>query len=137
MCYKAGDNGSTNYTPCTTNNDIANPIPHNDACIAALICMDVQDGYRGAALLEKFEAAHYRLKIVCIPACMTADYFDGGKSGYTLQLATSFRNTIIVLANSDPSGCRSFITNSQGVIIHPFGGHENSIVLTPLDEGMA
>jgi predicted amidohydrolase len=136
MCYKAEDDGSKNYTPCTNNNDIANPIQYNETYIAALICMDVQAGYRCGALKGIFEAACCPCKIVCIPACMSMDYFGGGKCGYTAQLATVFGNVVIVVANSDPSGCRSFITDAQGIITHSFGGNGNRIVLKPLDEAM-
>jgi hypothetical protein len=70
-------------------------------------------------------------QIVCIPACVVND-FSGGQPGMTLGLFGN--NKIVVLANSRPTGCRSFITDRRELILDlSVGGEKNQVVLAPME----
>jgi predicted amidohydrolase len=135
MCYKKSDDKSGNYSCCVDNCDINNPLQQGDRSIAAVICMDLQDTPRCRSLLTGPSGEHALYKLLCIPACMTADWFNCGTLGYQAGkgiLGQQASSPIVVLANSDPIGCKSFITDSDGTIAHAYGGVSNRIVLAAL-----
>jgi predicted amidohydrolase len=109
MCHKMtpDDSKVRKYTPCTANCDVKNPVQYGDACIGAVICSDVQDSCRLGTLARGLDESNSALKIVCIPACMSHDYFSGDRFE-----DPDLKGKYVVLANSDPKGCGSFVTNT-------------------------
>ena len=139
ICHKAGDDGTQNYVPCPSNCDVHNPIRYKKACIAILICMDVEDHPRCQALMNRVDSTDSDLKIVCITSCMHAGYFSGGQFGSNL-ISEEWKNKNIILANAnakDYSGCNSFLTNRSGEIIASFPStrrkDHNKIVLRSVE----
>lgn len=128
LCHKAENDGSENYACCTGNPDIKNPIRFDDLDIATIICVDIQNSQRWRTLLEEHESERI---VVCIPACMGPAFFSAGRLGH--QVSVVHGTTVpIVLANSDPGGCSSFLTNRDGIITHCHTGIENKVVVARL-----
>ena len=138
MCYKTLVDNSDNYSPCTQDCDLMNPMQCNGHWIGALICMDVDDTQRGITLQKQFETldrSGSACRFFCVPACMYKYYYGGGAIGNDAQLRPESTNTVTIVANSDPEGCKSFITNSAGKIITHVPEERrraNVIVLEPL-----
>jgi len=124
ICRKHGDDGYPNYTPFNAVPDAPNPIQYGDSSIAAIACMDC-DNPRVFRPIEGRLSKLQGPKIVCIPACMNNVYGDHAIAG-------SWPNHYVVLANSDPQGCNSFISKDGTIMERDNRGLENSIVLSTL-----
>jgi hypothetical protein len=119
LCKKTLNDGTGNYRPCEGDCDIENPIRIGNTSVGVLICMDVDDHHRCRTIVRAVEASESMQNIICIPAAMCNHaYFGGGGMGRSipLQLPPPL-NTHTVLANSDPSGPGSFVTDGKGVIV--------------------
>lgn len=114
-------NRCPNYTPFETLPDVRNPIQYRDLSIAAMICMDCNDERVSGSVREGF-SKQAGPKIVCIPVCMNKDFGDEAIAGMWPQ-------NHVILANSNPNGCRSFISKDGTIIERDNRGPENSIVL--------
>ena len=138
MCYKGWPDNSDNYTPCTRTCDVMNPLLCNGHWIGAIICRDLDDTERCVALQNRFEALDQSrtcCRFFCVPGHMYRYYFGAGAMGNDAQLRPESTNTVTIMANSDPEGCKSFITNSGGKIISPVPDEyrkANRIILEPL-----
>lgn len=121
LCRKHGSDGSLNYTPYKADPVGPNPILYGDASIAALVCMDCDDPnlYRP---IENKLAAIKRDKIVCVPACMNKVY--GADA-----IAMSWKDAWVIVSNSDPKGCRSFVSFDGSILTQDGGESDNIIVL--------
>lgn len=131
MCYKRGsdETAGSNYTPCEAGCVGSNPVPYKNVCVGALICMDVQEsGYPLLCALGRRRAS----RVMCIPSCANRTYFGGGHIDCQVSYADQTSVTT-VLANADPNGCNSFITDTQGKIVKiQTSPHENEVALLPL-----
>lgn len=58
----------------------------------------------------------YMPKILCIPAFMGSTFFGKGDPA-SCKLGQEYREVNVVLANSMPGGCASFVTNRSGQIV--------------------
>ncbi len=121
MCYKRLPDNSRNYTPCEGQNcDAMNPLLCNGHWIGATICRDLDDFERSIALQNRFDAvdkADNPCRFLCVPGHMYKHYYGGGAIGTDGRLRPESKNMVTILANSDPVGCKSFITNRTGVIV--------------------
>ncbi len=124
ICRKHGNDGYPNYTPFNAVADAPNPIQCGGSSIAAIVCMDCDSPQVFRPIEDRLSKAQGP-KIVCIPACMNNDYGDHAIAG-------SWPNHYVVLANSDPQGCNSFISKDGTIMERDNRGLENSIVLSTL-----
>jgi predicted amidohydrolase len=111
----------SNYTPCEAASNTANPLKHQGASIAAIICMDCDLPYVFRPIEERFSMMAGP-KIVCIPACMNSVYLDDA-------IAATWPEQYVILANSDSHGCRSFISKEGTIMMRDNHESENTIVL--------
>jgi len=138
MCYKGWPDNTDNYTPCPRTCDAMNPLHCSGHWIGAIICRDLDDTPRSVALQTRFEAldqSRTHCRFLCVPGHMYKYYFGAGAIGNDAQLRPDTRNTVTIMANSDPQGCRSFITNSAGRIITNIPDEQrqtNRVILEPL-----
>jgi hypothetical protein len=138
ICYKRWPDNTDNYTPCPGMCDVMNPLSCNGHWIGAIICRDLDDAQRSLSLQERFESldqARTHCRFFCVPGHMYKYYFGDGAIGTTAELRPDSRNTVTIMANSDPHGCRSFITNGAGQIIVNISNENratNKVVLEPL-----
>ncbi len=107
ISHKKTDDCSQTYVPCERECDVENPVQHDDACIGVLLCNEIQLYAR--TLTARVDESKCTRKIVCIPACMDAAWFGNGPLTYDY-----WKRKHVVLANSNPNGCGSFITNADG-----------------------
>jgi predicted amidohydrolase len=121
LCRKHGEDGYQNYTPFKAAPDASNPVHYGGASIAAIVCMDC-DSPQVFRPIESELAKAQHPKIVCIPACMNKVYGDQAIAG-------SWPNHYVVLANSDPHGCNSFISKDGTIMERDNRGLENTIDL--------
>jgi predicted amidohydrolase len=124
ICRKQGDDGYPNYTPFSAVPDAPNPIQYGGSSIAAIVCMDCDSPQVFRPIEDRLSKAQGP-KIVCIPACMNKVYGDHAIAG-------SWPTHHVVLANSDPHGCNSFISKDGVIVERDNRGVENSIVLSRL-----
>lgn len=121
MCYKRLPDNSRNYTPRARDFEISNPKQHNGHWIGALICRDAgEDHERCIALQERFDAVASptaACRFLCIPGHMYRHLYGGGSIGNDVPLRPESKNMVTIMANSDPEGCRSFITDTAGRIV--------------------
>lgn len=135
MCRKGGeeDRAGVNYTPFGSDDcDIDNPIEHNDACIAAMVCMDIDEyPQRYRDLSCKTASSSQRIRVFCVPAHMgsTWSLLANGHLGYSLRCV----GLRVVVANSKPDGHASFVTDPSGVVVDEVSGDVNKVVLAPVD----
>ena len=134
MCHKVTDDGSNaNYTSARTAYeadhpiifDIHNPAQLGERKVGVLICLDatpspgrsmVSGGRRPKVDLNaRVTQVVQGSEILCIPAHMSAQFFNGARVGGTID--PQWKGTRVVLANSDPSGARSFVTDAEGTIL--------------------
>jgi predicted amidohydrolase len=121
MCRKNGDDGYSMYTPFKGDPIPQNPVQCGGSSTAAIICMDCDNpavSRRIKAELAKVDGP----KIVCIPACMSSVYGDHA-------IAESWPNHYVILANSDPNGCRSFISKNGTILERDNREQGNKIIL--------
>ena len=70
-----------------------------------MICNDVNRyAEELAARIDECNSTH---KVICIPGCMQETWFGTGPLDY-------WKGKHVVVANSNPNGCGSFITNTKG-----------------------
>ena len=159
MCHKickdnfeGSDNDTKyNYKACKVAEcDLQNPYVHETEgiVIGALICLDAHPPRKSRKQYENrglpdpspederrervvmcMDRSDKTCQIVCVPACVSND-FCGGQTGQSIEFPCS--NKIVVLANSDPHGVKSFITNERGEILESAGGEENRVVMRAL-----
>lgn len=113
LCHKKEDDHKKRYEPCpdeTTN--CRNPSRCKGVYVGALICCDVQQSLAMQARLKE----HSGTTVLCVPAWMDNLWFQLDTVGPLDQPGSYW-----VLANSNPSGCRSFITNRRGRKVEPLG----------------
>ena len=136
MCYKVGpdDTVDRNYTPRRGKADFHNPYRYQGAWVGALICVDGNFSPRMAPFLgDRRDSIVDGSRVVCILAHMAKGNLGNGKSGSSVALTSGWDNKTLVLANSNPDGVDSFITNGAGIILEPtVGGARNKIVTLPL-----
>ena len=134
MCYKAGreDMEGTNYMAETPDRcDIRNPIHYRGVNVGALICLDANPYHRSDTYKQERARSDKLVnacEIICVPAHM-ADHFENGRLGSHL---VEWANKTLVLANSNPYGIHSFITNTSGTIVEAVGRDENKIITRTL-----
>lgn len=133
MGYKVGEDDTEghNYTRCAGQADLRNPIEHEGVKVGALICMDANPP---AALAPRVRPRLQRIvadsDVVCVPAHMGSRNFADSTVGSTL--AEPWNTKRLILANSNPDGIASFMTDNDGKILEPtVGGAENRIVTLP------
>lgn len=120
ICRKHKSDGYSASTPCIDGFDVNNPLVVDGVSIGALICMDCDDPSRERVLAAGL-AASSDCKVVCIPACMNKVY--GAEA-----IARSWPKHFVVLCNSDPHGCRSFISKDGSIVLDDSGHTGNRIV---------
>jgi predicted amidohydrolase len=131
----ADDRAGIIYTPCARDQaDVCNPIDRCGIRIGALICVDANPTRPLArVLLPRLRTVVENSDIVCIPAHMADGNFRDGKAGARINLTWPLPHKRVVLANSNPDGIDSFVTDADGVIVAPtFGGARNAAVTVPL-----
>jgi hypothetical protein len=82
-----------------------------DVCIGVLICMDVDCLLFSRAVIEKVRTSSAKLKLLCVPADMTSDWFSGD------ALSSVFEAIHVVLCNhtkTHQARCKSFVTDMHG-----------------------
>jgi len=131
MCHKASDDTSDNYTCSPGSSEGLNPVKHGDCAVGALICMDVRRPEVVDPLMKKFEAGGGIRKIICVPAAMSNPDWLSGRSAYLGDI--QWRGRYIIVANSNPLGCPSFVANANGRKTPPRDGG-NRIALWTWDE---
>jgi hypothetical protein len=128
------------YTPCLKEYGCHNPLQLDAVCIGALICkdafpeLDPEAKDRLERLVREIDGSDSRTKLMCIPACLGG--YGGGREGDDLAKSLGvnpWSGKIIILANSDPNGMSTCITDEQGIIssLRVFGD-ENEIVVRPI-----
>lgn len=123
MCHKRNNDKSGYYRPYDSEDEEENnPVIFNFTAVAAVICMDVQNKYC-YMIREALVKMELTQKVVCIPAHMSLDWFC------IQNIGGHWNGMTVILANSDPSGIDSFITDESGNKIRSFGGSKNKIVL--------
>lgn len=111
ICHKLSNDGLRRYVPFTDNSSAENPIPYEDCCIGALLCNDASYDLdpavveRRKAVMNGMEACPSPRKILCIPACDTRSARD--------TFSTDSRGKTLILANSYPQGCGSFVMRDR------------------------
>jgi hypothetical protein len=113
LCHKREDDRSKRYEPCpdeTTN--CRNPSHCQSVYVGALICRDIQQSIAMQTRLKE----HGGTTVLCVPAWMNNDYFQHDTVSPLFPPGSYW-----VLANSNPIGCRSFITNRRGRKVEPLG----------------
>lgn len=124
LARKKSDDYSRNYWRWE-GGDPHNPIEYDGVCIGVMICNEVQ-GY-AHQLAAKCDKSRSHRKLLCISARMGADWFGSSNLNYD-----PWWGKYVVLANSNPHGCGSFIADTRGVrTIH--SGQRNTIVLKSWD----
>jgi hypothetical protein len=112
LCHKGGWDGVGNYQPCSaTPIHSENPFHCKGVHVGSLICVDAN--FPRAMEDRLYECSGPTL--LCIPAWMDDTFAPDGR---VACLPGPYR----VLANSDPSGCGSFITNRDGRKVAQIGG---------------
>jgi hypothetical protein len=107
MRHKMGDDFTGHYEPCTCACDYDNPIDAESVSVGVLICNDIELHARTLTdQLDRRDAAH---KILCIPAHMRDQWFGSGALVYGHWMGKH-----VILANGNPFGCGSFISNLHG-----------------------
>lgn len=85
-----------------------------DVCIGVLICMDITNGAFSHTIIETVRSSSADLKLMCIPADMTSDWFSGDSIPSPLQ----FEGIHVILCNhtkTHPQNrCKSFVTDTHG-----------------------
>jgi predicted amidohydrolase len=116
------DNFLNRYTPCVADFDVAQPIEHSRARIAALICIDFSDD-NASERIRRLQADE-SCTLLCVPACTNRILPDTGRG--CLVTEADWPNKIVVMANSHPSG-RSFVTNRQGRVVETTKDKRNEV----------
>jgi predicted amidohydrolase len=127
ICHKKSDDCSGNYEPYEANCDPANPIDYQDACIGVLICKDIQEGH-AELLVKGVRKRTSTYKVICVPACMDDSWFgvtpDRPHLGSVL-----WTDMHLIVANSNPAGCWSFMTNPKREAVPVPARERNQIIL--------
>jgi predicted amidohydrolase len=135
MCYKIGpdDMDGVNYTACTGQADLKNPIEYEGVRIGALVCVDANPtASLGRVLFPRLRTVVSASDVVCVPSHMATGNFSNGKAGSESSLTSPWTNKRLILANSKPDGIASFITNGSGKILEPtVSGPQNRVVTLP------
>lgn len=85
-------------------------LPH--VCIGVIVCMDVNCPAFSRTVIEKVRSSQSELKLICIPADMTSDWFGGDAVAPAM-----FGGIHVVLCNhtkTHQQRCRSFVTDLHG-----------------------
>jgi len=134
ICHKASDDKLGHYTPYREGDAMSgNPLPSDESfdqiCVAALICNDATYDLDPLVLklrqtvTVKLDGCNLKHKILCIPAC--------DRTSARSQFPRDSKNRILVLANSYPSECGSFIM-INGAEKESANGKENKVCLVEL-----
>jgi hypothetical protein len=142
ICRKELPDGQAgrHYRTCTVNYDIENPVHFKNACIMAMICMDIQNSPRCTALTRVTEKAQESLRLICIPSAMSfSGWLYGSRCGEYINFTPPphAHNTRIILANGDKRGPCSFITDTDWktvACVPRDEKHLNRIMLSPIPE---
>ena len=149
ICRKVTDDGTNaNYTSAQTAYkadhpiifDVNNPMRLGERRVGVLICLDatpspeqsvVSGGRRPNVNLNARVTKIARgSDIFCIPAHISAQFFKGVQAGGSIDL---WKGTRVVLANSDPSGAPSFVTDAKGTVLRvAIAQDECEVVTVPL-----
>jgi len=139
MCHKEKSDGA-DYEACRIRPDRDNPVLLPDTSVIAIVCVDVDSPRcdKLASEAVKSEKGHH---IACIPASMySVNWFGGVSIDNPLSFLRGHygSNGHIVLANSNPGGLGSFVTDAAGVVRVQVKGDErlhNQIGLFPVIVG--
>ena len=125
ICQKRRPDNYSNYTPFKASPETANLVQYGGSTIAAIVCKDCDcpDAYEPIQNELDELAEAQGSKIVCIPAC---------RSFSERIIASSWQNCYVILANSDPCGCISFVSKNGEIVPKNDRAVENSIGLTSL-----
>ena len=135
----AGRGWSAKYTSCPSHE--STPIQHRGLAIATLIRNDAQSGTLGPdevyisrcdRVTSALRGFGCQYKVMCVPAHMSNGFW-GGQVGQDATLAEPLKGTIHILANSCTSQVKSFVTNTNGVIVSSIGGSKNQIAVVSLE----
>ncbi len=121
LCHKRDPDGTERYTCCPDEpTNCGNPTHWKGAYVGALICVDVQ---RSMLTMAKrlAECKCGSPSVLCIPAWVNAASGLFPDQEQRVGLPGAYH----VLANSDPNGCQSFITNRQGDKVAKSGREQN------------
>ena len=136
ICHKGerDDRHGVTYTAFGRDGcDIDNPIEHNEACIAAMVCMDIQEhAQRCEALASKTASSSQPIRVFCVPAHMDAGWWPGLKKNDQLRCSIHREGLRVVVANSNPCGRSSFLTDPSGVVVDEAFNEANKAVLAPV-----
>jgi hypothetical protein len=119
ICHKLKSDGTQHYTPAAVDCDIENPMDSVDACVMAIICMDIEEN-RCYELTLRTEASALPQRFICIPAAMSfSGWLYGSNSGEHINFGPPSKkcNTRIILANSLATGPCSFITDTNWNVV--------------------
>jgi hypothetical protein len=113
LCHKSLNDGVGKYRACSTSPpNCHNPFHCRGVDVASLICSDANK----SRVIEDRLHECTGLTLLCVPAWMDANSFNG-------ESVSSSHPTgpCSILANSNPNGCGSFMTNKQGEKIKQIG----------------
>jgi hypothetical protein len=105
-------------------------VTYSDACVGALVCADATP-FVPRAIIEVRERKHPirsrmagPIRILCVPACTSKHYSPKG-------VADEWPDAHVVIANSHPTGCGSYMV-VRGIGEHATTGEENVVILLPV-----
>jgi len=118
ICHKElpDEKDGIHYRRCPENYEVENPVSFRGVSIAAMICMDIQNSSRCITLIRATEKAPETIRVMCIPAAFSySGWIYGSNCGEVINFVMSphAHNTRLILANGDPGGPCSFITNTD------------------------
>lgn len=102
LSHKKSYDGTRNYLPWT-GQDTANPFLIDAVSVAVLLCNEVENA---EPTVQALNATGSERKVICVAACMTESYFTDEALG-----CLYWSGIHVILANSRPDGCGSFITD--------------------------
>jgi hypothetical protein len=111
ICHKELWDGVGHYTGCPIEPDRDNPIVLDDACILTVICRDIENSARCRRIDKDARCAARPQNFVCIPAAMSRSDWFGPRRESPLYVPEFTARVHLIVANSDPRGVGSFITD--------------------------
>lgn len=89
-----------------------------DVCIGVIICMDVNHMEFFHSVIWKIQSSQAMLKILCVPADMGAEWFEGN----SLAFPQNFKGIHVIVCNNNSRNHqghrrKSFITDTHGLKI--------------------
>ena len=131
ICHKHGSDNreSAVYTAFDSDDcDITNPIEQKGACIAAMLCMDIEQTERREDLVKKAASSSQPIRAFCIPAHMSPQWQRGLQRKTRLDSSLPDESLVhVVVANSNPASSPSFVLCPNGDVVDTTNRLENEV----------